>query len=110
MELGVKMNADNNISSIRKTIVARLAQVPDDSILDVLAVVDDVTDQRKRAVQNCEELTPPEAITTWEQWFREVDQLSPSDPSQVNLTKAERREVIAEDVAKKYGLSMDSVD
>lgn len=40
----------------------------------------------------------------WQNWFEEADKLPPTESSQLNLTKQERRSLISDDLAKKHKL------
>jgi TATA-binding protein-associated factor Taf7 len=88
-------------------VIEKLNQVSPELIQTVSNFLDHLLETQKKALatdaqSDIDEISRGEWITTWDQWFEEVDELPLSDPSQVNLTKAERRELIAEDVAKKY--------
>jgi hypothetical protein len=93
----------SNIALARKAVVEKLAQVPDDSIQAVLTFVDNLIEQRDKALTNqgAEPVTPPEEITTWAQWFQEIRDL-PEIPSLANLTKKERQSIITEGLAEEY--------
>jgi hypothetical protein len=90
-------------------VIEKLNQVSPELIQTVSDFLDHLLETQKKALatdaqSDSDEISRDEWVTTWDQWFREVDELPASDPSQVNLTKAERRELIAEDVANKYKL------
>lgn len=46
----------------------------------------------------------------WQSWFAEADKLQTTEPSQLNLTKQERRSLMANDLAKKYKLKSEYPD
>ncbi len=89
-------------------VIEKLNQVSPELIQTVLNFLDRLIETQKKPLatgsgSESDKISRDEWVKVWDQWFEEVDELPLSDPSQVNLTKAERRELIAEDVAKKYG-------
>jgi hypothetical protein len=75
-------------------VIEKLNQVSPELIPTVSNFLDRLIETQKETLatdteSNSSEISRNEWIDTWDQWFREVDELPLSDPLQVNLTKAE---------------------
>ncbi len=89
----------------KNLVIEKLNQLSPELIQTVSNFLDHLIETQKKALAtdaqfDIDEISRDEWVTTWDQWFKEVDELPLSNPSQVNSTKAERKELIAEEVAR----------